>query len=78
MSTEGRSIFRRSDHDPELKEKLRNALLTMPEDPEGNKALRECGARKFIATTESDFHSLSDSMSTLNSGVHARNVTMIP
>ncbi|MGE5239979.1 MAG: phosphate/phosphite/phosphonate ABC transporter substrate-binding protein [Chloroflexota bacterium] len=45
----------RKDLDPALKNRLREALLTMHDDPEGRKVLEDFGARKFIATADNDY-----------------------
>jgi phosphonate transport system substrate-binding protein len=45
----------RSELDASVKEKLKAALLTMHEDPEGAGILRTFGAQRFIETTDSDF-----------------------
>ena len=38
-----------------LKEKLKNVLLTMHEDPEGRNVLENFGARRFVETTDADY-----------------------
>lgn len=38
-----------------LKERLKNALLAMHEDPEGRRVLETFGARRFIETTDDDY-----------------------
>ncbi|HET6516403.1 MAG TPA: phosphate/phosphite/phosphonate ABC transporter substrate-binding protein, partial [Thermodesulfovibrionales bacterium] len=45
----------RKDLDPSLKEKLKEALLTMHDDREGIYILANFGARRFIETTDSDY-----------------------
>jgi phosphonate transport system substrate-binding protein len=45
----------RKDLDGSLKKKLKEALLHMHEDPEGNNILTQFGARKFIETTDEDY-----------------------
>ena len=45
----------RKDLDGSLKKKLKEALLHMHEDPDGNKILNQFGARKFIETTDEDY-----------------------
>lgn len=45
----------RSDLDPALKEKIKQALLAMDDDPEGRKVLNQFGAKKFIETTDKDY-----------------------
>lgn len=41
--------------DPELKKALKQALLEMDKNPEGEEALRRFGARAFIETRDSDY-----------------------
>ncbi len=45
----------RKDLDNSLKNKLKDALLTMHDDPEGKKILEAFGARRFIETTDKDY-----------------------
>ncbi len=45
----------RKDLDPSLKEKLKETLLGMHEDPEGMGVLKNFGARRFIETTDKDY-----------------------
>lgn len=45
----------RKDLDPVVKEKLREALLGMVEDPAGKRALEEFGAIAFIPNTKEDY-----------------------
>jgi len=54
-----------------LKEKIRNVLLTMHEDPEGIKALRDFKAQKFIATTDSDYFAASSYIRELGIDIQA-------
>lgn len=49
------SLALRKDLDGSLKEKIKTALLTMQNSPEGAKILQEFGARRFIETTDGDF-----------------------
>lgn len=49
-----------SDIDPETKEKLRNALLTMDRTPRGAEILETLGIRKFIAARPEDFEVVND------------------
>jgi phosphonate transport system substrate-binding protein len=65
------SLAVRPDLSASLKEKIRTVLLNMHEDPEGIKALREFKARKFIATTDMDFHSIYVFARELGIDVHA-------
>ena len=65
------SLAVRHDLSPSLKAKIRTVLLNMHEDPEGIKALREFKARKFIATTDMDFHSIYVFTRELGIDVHA-------
>jgi len=48
----------RRDLDANLKEQLRSLLLSMHEDQEGARILREFMARRFIETRDSDFSSV--------------------
>lgn len=41
--------------DAAVKRRLRDALIAMDSDPEGQKVLRQFGARRFIATTDADY-----------------------
>ncbi|MGE5239682.1 MAG: phosphate/phosphite/phosphonate ABC transporter substrate-binding protein [Chloroflexota bacterium] len=45
----------RKDLDSTIKNKLRDTLLNMHEDPEGRKVIETFGARKFIVTTDDDY-----------------------
>jgi phosphonate transport system substrate-binding protein len=45
----------RQDIEDSVKRKLVDALIAMHADPEGAKALKVFGARRFIATTEADY-----------------------
>jgi phosphonate transport system substrate-binding protein len=45
----------RKDLDIAVKKKLKDALLTMHEDPNGRIILKKFGADKFISTTDSDY-----------------------
>lgn len=45
----------RKDLDVSLKERLKEALLAMHEDPEGQRLLQEFGARRFIETFDRDY-----------------------
>lgn len=45
----------RKDLDGSLKKKLKDALLTMHNDPEGKKIIEAFGARRFIETTDTDY-----------------------
>ncbi len=45
----------RKDLDDSLKKKLKDALVTMHNDPEGKKILEAFGARRFIETTDKDY-----------------------
>ena len=45
----------RKDLDVSIKNKLKEALLTMHNDPAGRSALRDFGAEKFIETTDNDY-----------------------
>jgi len=49
------SLAVRNDLNASVKEKLREALLTMHEDPEGARILKNFGAQRFIETADSDF-----------------------
>lgn len=48
----------RKDLDPELKQALKQILLEMNENPEGENALRRFGARGFVETNDSDYKHL--------------------
>jgi phosphonate transport system substrate-binding protein len=48
----------RKDIDPEIKKKIKQALLLMHEDEEGSKVLNDFGAAKFIATSDSDYRTV--------------------
>jgi len=50
----------RKDLDESLKRKLKNALLQMDQDAEGQKVLHDFGARRFLATTENDYAPVFD------------------
>jgi phosphonate transport system substrate-binding protein len=50
----------RKDLDEELKLKLKNTLLLMDRDPEGQKILKDFGVRRFIATTADDYGPVFD------------------
>jgi phosphonate transport system substrate-binding protein len=50
----------RKDLDESLKQRLKNALLLMDQDAEGQKVLHDFGARRFIATTEKDYDPVFD------------------
>ena len=41
--------------DDSLKEKLKRALLTLDEDPEGGVVIKEFGARRFVETNNNDY-----------------------
>lgn len=45
----------RKDLDGPVKQKLKETLLAMNTDPEGEKILKKFGARKFIETTDRDY-----------------------
>jgi len=45
----------RKDLNGALKEKLKQSMLNMEQDPEGQKVLNQFGARKFIETTDEDY-----------------------
>ena len=45
----------RKDLDASVRKKLREALLTMHDDPEGRSVLKTFGARRFIETTDKDY-----------------------
>lgn len=45
----------RKDLDPDLRDKLKTALLTMQDDPRGREVLKDFGAARFIETKESDY-----------------------
>jgi phosphonate transport system substrate-binding protein len=45
----------RKDLDASVKKRLKEALLTMHDDPEGRKVLQKFGARRFIETTDKDY-----------------------
>jgi len=45
---------------PELKEKIRKALLSMDKDPEGKQVLEKFGAAGFVETHDKDYKSLYD------------------
>jgi len=45
----------RKDLDISVKKRLKEALLTMHEDPEGMALLKGFGAQRFIETNESDY-----------------------
>ena len=49
------SLGVRPDLDPELKRQLREALITMNTRPDGQRALRQFRAQRFIATSLSDY-----------------------
>lgn len=44
--------------DTKLREKIKNALLSMDKDPEGAEVLKKFGAEKFIETTDEDYKGL--------------------
>lgn len=48
----------RSQLDPELKRRLREALLGMHQDPEGQSRLQQFGAARFVETRDDDYASL--------------------
>jgi phosphonate transport system substrate-binding protein len=50
----------RKDLDEAVKAKLKNALLNLHTDPEGNEVLEKLGARKFIETTVKDYEPVLD------------------
>lgn len=50
----------RKDLSPPLKKKLKDLLLTMHENPEGLKALREFGALRFLETRKEDYQPVFD------------------
>ncbi|MGO9014173.1 MAG: phosphate/phosphite/phosphonate ABC transporter substrate-binding protein [Dissulfurispiraceae bacterium] len=45
----------RKDLDPALKKKLKDVLLDMYQDPDGQNVLEQFGARRFIETTDQDY-----------------------
>jgi len=45
----------RKDLDASVKKRLKEALLTMHNDPEGRNVLQKFGARRFIETTDKDY-----------------------
>jgi len=45
----------RNDLDPDLKAKIKQALLSMHEDPAGKQVLDQFGAKRFIETTDRDY-----------------------
>lgn len=49
------SLALRKDIGEEIKGRLREALLTMNNDPEGKAVLSDFGAQRFIPTTDADF-----------------------
>ncbi len=48
----------RRDLDDAIKDKLKNVLLDMHDDPEGVKALKAINAAKFIATSDEDYRAV--------------------
>jgi phosphonate transport system substrate-binding protein len=72
------SLAVRPDLKASLKEKIRTVMLNMHEDPDGIKALREFKAKKFIATTDRDFHSLYVYTHDLGIDVHTEHDTTRP
>ena len=48
----------RKDLDESLKKKLKEALLTMHEDPNGKEILNKFGTKRFIETNDSDYHAV--------------------
>jgi phosphonate transport system substrate-binding protein len=50
----------RKDLDGSLKRKLKDVLLSMNRDPEGERVLEAFGARRFIETTSNDYRSVVD------------------
>jgi phosphonate transport system substrate-binding protein len=50
----------RPDLDPAIRQKLRDVLLGMAEDPSGRRALEEFGAIRFISTTREDYQPVFD------------------
>lgn len=48
----------RKDLDYSIKNKLKNALLNMHNDPKGKNVLKNFGAKRFIETTEDDYLSV--------------------
>lgn len=48
----------RGDLDPALKVRLKEALLRMHEDPDGNKTLAQFGAARFIETRDGDYEAV--------------------
>jgi phosphonate transport system substrate-binding protein len=49
------SLALRKDIDPEIKGKLKDALLNMHNDREGKNVLTDFGAQRFIPTSDADF-----------------------
>lgn len=50
----------RKEMAPEVKEKLKKALLTLDQDKEGKEMLEKFGAVKFVETKDADYKSLYD------------------
>ena len=50
------SLTVRKDLDPALKKKMKQVLLDMYKDPEGQNVLEQFGARRFIETTDQDYN----------------------
>jgi phosphonate transport system substrate-binding protein len=54
------SLAVRNDLDASVKEKLKEALLTMHKNPIGTSILKSFGARRFIETSDNDFRAVYD------------------
>jgi len=52
------SLTVRKDLDPALKKKMKQVLLDMYKDPEGQNVLEQFGARRFIETTDKDYEAV--------------------
>jgi ABC-type phosphate/phosphonate transport system substrate-binding protein len=50
----------RKDLDAGLKKKLKGALLSMHDDPQGKDILKSFGALRFIETTAGDYRPVSE------------------
>lgn len=64
------SLALRKDLDGSLKEKIKTALLSMQNDPEGAKILQKFGAQRFTETTDSDFAPVYEYAQSLGFDLH--------
>jgi phosphonate transport system substrate-binding protein len=64
------SLAVRRDLDVSLKDKLKTALLTMHEDPEGERILRKFGALRFMVTSDSDYRVVYEYMRAIGLDPH--------